>query len=698
MKKSFFVLIISAILCVFAAIAGACAIDQPSSSKDTYIVWFNDNYSGTYAKAEAGEDGKVTFPESPVRDGYEFKGWYLDEEQENEFNESSVIGKNTTVYAKWERKEGFYLVTLKYMNYRTQDEVVSVRKGETLNATVPKYDENEMYSFVGWFIDPACKTPFDTATAVSSDMELYAGWEQVKAYVKFDNNYASAGQSEVKIINIGAAIEFPQDPVREQYEFGGWYTERVGGLRVENGTVAEANTTVYAHWSRSEYSVSFNANGAKVETGLTGKYVVKRGASAEELAKTFEAGMTYEGHDFAGWYVVRPESDEVLPSDKYKADLSAIEDDVTVYAAWRLKKYTVGFDYNYEGAPVAPVAQEVLHGKFIEEVKTIEREGWLFGGWYTDRDCETQFTFDLPVTENLTLYAKWIENTEIHDKIKITYKYKIGNGFTDYVTKEIEFNATASTAAPEDPVVKDYLFGGWYEDQAFTKPFSLLKNLIEDTTVYGKMLKKFTFEAEAINLEGKTGQGTSTNSKEEGMLMDSSFVEGGNVSNGYFIRELYYNGASVDFEIESSETVTDAVIYLRVSSESYKFASTREKDGKEYNYLSEEEFKIIVNGEWDGDTPMSWLSYGGLYMPMANLIDKEDLSQHKTPFEDMFIAMNVTLNQGTNYITLLVANNNNHGGTFHAEAPIIDCMYIYTSAELSMYDYEYYTRPGVNRG
>jgi hypothetical protein len=227
------------------------------------------------------------------------------------------------------------------------------------------------------------------------------------------------------------------------------------------------------------------------------------------------------------------------------------------------------------------------------------------------------------------------------------------------------------------------------------------KILDEDISIYAKMLKKYTFEAEATDFTEKFGQGTSTNSYEEGMIMDYTFVKDGStqtVSNGYFVRELYYNGASLDFQIEAAEEVFDAVLYLRVSSESYEFFTTKEKDGVTYNYLSDTEFKIVVNGEWDGATPTTWLNYGGLYMPMANIVDREDLAQNKTPFEDVLITVNLHLVKGSNTITLYVDNNNSHGGTYHAEAPIIDCIYIYSSTELTMYDYEFYTRDNVNRG
>lgn len=49
----------------------------------------------------------------------------------------------------------------------------------------------------------------------------------------------------------------------------------------------------------------------------------------------------------------------------------------------------------------------------LSEILTPEREGYIFGGWYTDADHSdgNAFSFDDPVTADVTLYAKWVANT-----------------------------------------------------------------------------------------------------------------------------------------------------------------------------------------------------------------------------------------------------------------------------------------------
>lgn len=84
---------------------------------------------------------------------------------------------------------------------------------------------------------------------------------------------------------------------------------------------------------------------------------------------------------------------------------------------------TVTFDLNYPGAGDA-VTLHVSPGKFIplEEKMIPQREGYLFAGWFTERDCNEKYrwlcgekklaawggdTESMALQGDMTLYAKW---------------------------------------------------------------------------------------------------------------------------------------------------------------------------------------------------------------------------------------------------------------------------------------------------
>jgi len=66
--------------------------------------------------------------------------------------------------------------------------------------------------------------------------------------------------------------------------------------------------------------------------------------------------------------------------------------------------FTVHFDTD-GGSHVESI--KVMHGDLIS-VEDPVKEGYLFTGWYTDRDCTAQWNPESDqVTDSMTLYAGW---------------------------------------------------------------------------------------------------------------------------------------------------------------------------------------------------------------------------------------------------------------------------------------------------
>lgn len=79
----------------------ACTIEGPT----TYEVTFETNGGSLVEVAKVEEGKKVVKPQDPTRNGYEFKGWYEDDQLEHEFSFDTVITENITLFAKWEVKQ-----------------------------------------------------------------------------------------------------------------------------------------------------------------------------------------------------------------------------------------------------------------------------------------------------------------------------------------------------------------------------------------------------------------------------------------------------------------------------------------------------------------------------------------------------------------------------------------------------------------
>lgn len=71
----------------------------------------------------------------------------------------------------------------------------------------------------------------------------------------------------------------------------------------------------------------------------------------------------------------------------------------------QMENFTVTFNLNYDGS--TNTTQDVASGSAVEKPEPPTRDGYIFGGWYTDADCSTEYNFTASVTGNITLYAKW---------------------------------------------------------------------------------------------------------------------------------------------------------------------------------------------------------------------------------------------------------------------------------------------------
>ena len=112
-----------------------------------------------------------------------------------------------------------------------------------------------------------------------------------------------------------------------------------------------------------------------------------------------------EGSSFGGWYFEAACVNKVDPGD-YGA--LVIKTDRTFYAKWTaVAKYTVYFNFNYDGGPSA-IAVTVDGGeRILPPAIAPSRAGYMFKGWYEDESCEYEADFTQPVEYETNFYARW---------------------------------------------------------------------------------------------------------------------------------------------------------------------------------------------------------------------------------------------------------------------------------------------------
>ena len=78
--------------------------------------------------------------------------------------------------------------------------------------------------------------------------------------------------------------------------------------------------------------------------------------------------------------------------------------------------YTVTFN---TGDKKDAITKQIKQNETVAKPKNPEKEGYVFGGWYTDKALTKKYDFDSKVTKDFTLYAKWVKDETTDEKMQI---------------------------------------------------------------------------------------------------------------------------------------------------------------------------------------------------------------------------------------------------------------------------------------
>lgn len=461
-----------------------------------------ENTTGGTVKISGGEEGAYavgsylegqnTSITATPKEGYDFKGWYSDENcKELKSNEPTLpinnIQANHLYYAKFMIKQFSVTAVANHPDDKKNSTVqFSSPSSEASNTSVTvKVNYNgsatfvanagEGYEFVGWYSDENCQTlvnkttPY-TVSSIKADYTLYA---------KF------------KIINLNLKV----------------YSVTEGKIDGAGGTVQLGTDTP----------------AAKIET------TVEWGTLATLTAKE---NANYE---FKGWFTdpqcsIKADS-KILNNCQYTnktVETAAIKKDLTLYAEFSdvsSRKVTAnavfgGNIVNTAGTVKAGDSQEgakstavVTNGDSVTLVANT-KPNYKFMGWYSDRECTTtnlvstkQQLVLTNVDANCEYYAlfklqsfsvKAVVDGDSVGTVEFTAPKAVGPSAV--VTVSVDYDGSATFVATP---AEGYDFDGWYNDSSDTpvsnKATYVRENIKDDFTLHARFkLKEFEVKASAV--------------------------------------------------------------------------------------------------------------------------------------------------------------------------------------------------------
>lgn len=493
-------------------------------AKEPVIITFvyNDGKIGTDStKAVPGLE--LTFPDAS-RKGYDFMGWYADEELNvfvgNGGDTYTVPQEDTSYYAAWEKAEA--TVTFDADGGKMEGGDITAKIGDTI--TLPDCMKGNLI-FTGWYDGDTCVGQAGEDYTVADDVTLKAHYEEKEAVICTITFDADGGKMEGGTVTAkeGGTVILPLC-TKEGFIFTGWYDgDTLAGKAGEEYTVL-ADVALKARYEMEKEeekpvicTVTFDADGGET---------VRKSISAEKGSAVILPLCSKTGYEFLGWFLA---SDENVCAGQAGEEFT-VQSDITLKAHFEKKQAVkVTITFNVDGGKVVkPI--KAAKGDVIRLPKT-EKEGYGFLGWYTEKGGGILLGIpgsEMKAVKDMTAYALWEKEAakdNDNDKDEAdpeTCKVNFHAGKGTIKVKELTIIKDGSLYLPL-PERKGYDFAGWYLDDNLTQfagAYHDTYRITKDTNFYAKWEKaKDNGDSGDSGNSGNTGDndGNGGNGNEDGI-------------------------------------------------------------------------------------------------------------------------------------------------------------------------------------
>jgi len=435
-----------------------------------------------YAKWEIKSDIKITFETNggeklaplenltykdilnlptPIRNGYKFVGWYLDESLTISFTSSTVPAEDTHLYAKWIATYTINFVT------NSSDYFSSIVRYENETYDILPTPSKIGYKFVGWYTteDFLENSKVNSNDIVTSSITLYAKFELLTFTITFITNGGSAITPNPVEYAYGEEIFEPKSPKKAGFVFAGWYTDEGLTKQFIFTTMPAKDLVLYAKWEAEDafqYTIhlyNYDNNNGKIT-------IYRFGSNTFNFPE-----QTIPGYRLVGWYKDPSFSEDSLV--KTTDIVSGSDTEINLYAKWEIIDVTLTLIV--DGVVYEKITQK--YNTKLTTPSTPTKDGYTFVGWFKSNDggktFSEEFIFENMPSTDLTIYAKFTINN-------YTLNFETNGGYPlPSITKPYNTSIILPT-----PTKEGYQFLGWYDalDNLVTSPYVITN----DATFYAK--------------------------------------------------------------------------------------------------------------------------------------------------------------------------------------------------------------------
>lgn len=245
-------------------------------------------------------------------------------------------------------------------------------------------------------------------------------------------------------------------------------TQRFGNVDADVNVEVSSDgstMTITVTYQKPIYTVAFDLNGATTPA-LEEMQSVSEGNHPNAPTEPQK-----DGSKFICWYESGDESQTSYNFDQ------PVTNNISLVAKWA-RYLKVTFDSGIEGNTAE--IKTILEGQKVEKPQDPENGSNVFLGWYLKvGDNYTVYDFDRPVTEEITLYARW-KDGDSSETAHVTFM----DGTTEIAQKDVSLGDIITL--PDEPKKPGYTFAGWYVDPECTQEFNIQTPIVSDMTLYAK--------------------------------------------------------------------------------------------------------------------------------------------------------------------------------------------------------------------
>ena len=523
-----------------------------------YTVRFYDNNKVINEKTEYEAGSMIDIPSDPEKEGYTFKGWYKEGEDEEYNFVDNLVTENVDLYSRYEINK--YKVEYYDVNPETKKEEKIGSEEVEYNKEVGKIEEIERqigkktgYTLVGWIKEN--KEEFVRSEKIKENIKLYTKYVEVKNGVIFDDE----GRIETKEVQEGKTVEKIESKGKEGYTFKYWSKDKINEF--DFNTPIVETITLYAVYEINSYTLIVNPNGGMYNGSLETKTYTLNYGEEKEIENP-----TKEGYTFTGWTVSK---ENVLENNIVTMPSS----DVTLEANYEINSYTLTVNPNggmYNGS-LETKTYTLNYGE-EKEIENPTKEGYTFTGWTVSKENVLENNIVTMPSSDVTLEANYEINSYT---LTVNPNGGMYNGSLETKTYTLNYGEEKEI---ENPTKEGYTFTGWTS----TVPEALNEGIV--TMPSSNVTLEANYEINSYTLTVNPNGGVYNGTKEE-TVYNLNYGEEKIVENPTKEGYTFTGWTSTVPEAlnEGIVTMPSSNVTLEANYEINKYTVTFINEGEEYN-------------------------------------------------------------------------------------------------------------------